>query len=416
MKQLTDTTLQEVAMLIMGQSPDSAYYTKEPVGYKFLQGCAEFGKKYPKAALHCTHPNKIAPANSILFSVRAPVGRINLADDEYCIGRGLAAIVAETVELNYLYQYLLFKSEELRNVSQGSTFEAINSKELRQVSLKIIPSLAEQTWIAAVLSCVDRAIEQSELLIAKQHRIKTGLMHELLTKGIDEHGHIRSELSHSFKDSPIGRIPSEWEAERFGTACKKIAVGIATSTTKHFSEDGVPLIRNQNVRENGFDTRDILFITKHFDEANKGKRLKPLDIVIVRTGYPGLSCVVPDEMEGWQTFTTLICRPKQDRYNSHFVSLMINSHVCKRQIANLQAGGAQQNLNVGWITNMDILCPPREEQTQIVRILHSVAERIRNGEAMLSKFKRLKLGLMQDLLTGKIGVESLFAEHTAVNA
>ena len=69
----------------------------------------------------------------------------------------------------------------------------------------------EQTKIAEILSTVDQAIEQTEALIAKQQRIKTGLMQDLLTRGIDENGNLRSEDTHEFKDSPLGRIPVEWE-------------------------------------------------------------------------------------------------------------------------------------------------------------------------------------------------------------
>src|SRR5699024_6212966 len=69
----------------------------------------------------------------------------------------------------------------------------------------------EQSKIAEVLSTVDRAIAQTEALIAKQQRIKTGLMQDLLTRGIDEHGNLRNEATHTFKDSPLGRIPVEWQ-------------------------------------------------------------------------------------------------------------------------------------------------------------------------------------------------------------
>ena len=72
---------------------------------------------------------------------------------------------------------------------------------------------AEQTKIAEILSTVDRAIEQTEALIAKQQRIKTGLMQDLLTRGIDEHGNLRSEKTHKFKNSPLGRIPVEWDVQ-----------------------------------------------------------------------------------------------------------------------------------------------------------------------------------------------------------
>ena len=74
----------------------------------------------------------------------------------------------------------------------------------------------EQSKIAEILSTVDQAIDQTEALIAKQQRIKTGLMQDLLTRGIDENGNLRSEETHEFKDSPLGRIPVEWEVKTIG--------------------------------------------------------------------------------------------------------------------------------------------------------------------------------------------------------
>ena len=94
----------------------------------------------------------------------------------------------------------------------GSNGTALSSKEFLRLRFRL-PSKPEQTKIAEILSTVDRAIEQTEALIAKQQRIKTGLMQDLLTRGIDEHGNLRSEQTHKFKDSPLGRIPVEWEVE-----------------------------------------------------------------------------------------------------------------------------------------------------------------------------------------------------------
>ena len=89
----------------------------------------------------------------------------------------------------------------------------LNKQKLKKILFEYPESEAEQAKIAEVLSTVDRAIEQTEALIAKQQRIKTGLMQDLLTRGIDEHGNLRSEQTHKFKDSPLGRIPVEWECK-----------------------------------------------------------------------------------------------------------------------------------------------------------------------------------------------------------
>ena len=194
-------TLAEVAQVIMGQSPDSKYYSEEEVGLPFLQGCAEFQGRHPKHAIYCSQGKKIGCAGSILLSVRAPVGRLNVANCDFVIGRGLASLNGTRVTQGFLEHFLIFQEPMFALASQGSTFEAINSSELKQWPVLHPKDKAEQAKIAEVLSTVDRAIEQTEALIAKHQRIKTGLLQDLLTRGIDEHGNLRSKKTHKFKDS-----------------------------------------------------------------------------------------------------------------------------------------------------------------------------------------------------------------------
>ena len=234
--------LGSVAEIIMGQSPDSRYYSEEEIGLPFLQGCAEFTSKFPSAVLFCSQVKKIARTGSILFSVRAPVGRTNLTDTDYIIGRGLAALIASQISQDYLHHYLVYSESGFRNNSQGSTFEAINSKELRDWAISFPEFLQEQTQIATILSTIDRAIEQTEALIAKQQRIKTGLMQDLLTKGIDENGNIRSEETHEFKDSPLGRIPVEWEVKPLASVAEIIMGQSPQGYTYNQIGEGTPLI------------------------------------------------------------------------------------------------------------------------------------------------------------------------------
>src|SRR4051812_18881809 len=98
--------LGEIAQLTMGQSPESKYYSEEENGLPFLQGCAEFQARFPKHTTFCSQTKKVAHIGSILFSVRAPVGKINIADRDYIIGRGLAAISGMDVDQAYLEHYL----------------------------------------------------------------------------------------------------------------------------------------------------------------------------------------------------------------------------------------------------------------------------------------------------------------------
>ena len=235
--------LGQVADLIMGQSPDSKFYSDEEIGLPFLQGCAEFGSRFPAHSVYCSQPKKVAPKNAILFSVRAPVGRLNIADRDYIIGRGLAAIVGTRIDQRYLEQFLTYQEPSFRNASQGLTFEAINSSELSKWSIKSPSDTLEQTKIAEILSTVDQAIDQTEALIAKQQRIKTGMMQDLLTRGIDKDGNLRSKETHEFKDSPIGRIPVEWGSEYFQSCIFGNPKNGIYKPQSAYSEQGTPIIR-----------------------------------------------------------------------------------------------------------------------------------------------------------------------------
>ncbi len=114
----------------------------------------------------------------------------------------------------FVYYNLKYNINKIKNLGEETTFAEISKTALSKIQISFLENKQEQTQIATILSTIDRAIEQTEALIAKQQRIKTGLMQDLLTKGIDENGNIRSEETHEFKDSPLGRIPVEWEVKR----------------------------------------------------------------------------------------------------------------------------------------------------------------------------------------------------------
>lgn len=116
-------------------------------------------------------------------------------------------------DAGFIYQWTIY--QDLRKTAKNSMTGSAGQQRVPTDFFEKFEVLAfpkpEQTKIAEILSTVDRAIEQTEALIAKQQRLKTGLMQDLLTRGIDEHGNLRSEHTHPFKDSPLGRIPVEWE-------------------------------------------------------------------------------------------------------------------------------------------------------------------------------------------------------------
>ena len=132
--------------------------------------------------------------------------------------------------------------------ASGSTRFGLPISVIEATRIPVAPK-PEQTKIAAVLFTLDRAIEQTEALIAKQQRIKTGLMQDLLTRGIDEHGNLRSEKTHEFKDSPLGRIPVKWEVRRLATVAT-VKYGISDAIDLE-NRTGIPTISLPCVTPNG---------------------------------------------------------------------------------------------------------------------------------------------------------------------
>lgn len=130
----TPRSLSNIGELLMGQSPSGSTINENEDGLPFLQGNAEFGDKYPTTKKYTTAPKKIVPSDSILISVRAPVGDLNIADKEYCIGRGLAGLYIEDPVLrNYIYHFLKYARLQLERNSTGSTFKAINKATLSEL-------------------------------------------------------------------------------------------------------------------------------------------------------------------------------------------------------------------------------------------------------------------------------------------
>ncbi len=154
-------TLKDIALINMGQSPDSKTYNEEKEGIPFYQGKSDFGKINPIPRVWCSYPIKIAEKDDILISVRAPIGDTNIATEKCCIGRGLASIrpLNENVNKKYLYYLLNSKYKELNKFGTGSTFKAITKENLCNLKCAEIPDIKEQIEVVKKLDNVSQIIE-----------------------------------------------------------------------------------------------------------------------------------------------------------------------------------------------------------------------------------------------------------------
>ena len=150
--------LSEIADIIMGQSPNGSTYNENGEGIIFYQGRAEFGTRFPSIRLFTTNPTRIAPANSILISVRAPVVDINITHKECCIGRGLASAVSRTNKSAFLlYTLFSLKSDLDRFNAEGTVFGSINRKTLESLKI-LIPTNDIISKFEAIVASMDQQI------------------------------------------------------------------------------------------------------------------------------------------------------------------------------------------------------------------------------------------------------------------
>ena len=157
--------LKDIATITMGQSPKSQFYNEDGKGIEFLQGVRTFGEDFPYFDTYTTKYNRLAYKNSILFSVRAPVGRVNWATKNIAIGRGVASIsVKNMVYDRYVYYYFKKMGSFYDKKATGTVFTSINKKELESLKIKVPASYNDQKRIADRLATLDRKIHLNQQL------------------------------------------------------------------------------------------------------------------------------------------------------------------------------------------------------------------------------------------------------------
>ena len=150
--------LGDMANVIMGQSPKGTSYNNKGIGEPFLQGNKTFGRLYPEIDTWTTEPKKMANKNSVLMSVRAPVGDLNIANKDICIGRGLCSIEMINGNNKYLFYLLKNSISEIKRKTSGTVFDAINRTELENIDV-INFDIDIQNKISNILSKIDKKIE-----------------------------------------------------------------------------------------------------------------------------------------------------------------------------------------------------------------------------------------------------------------
>jgi type I restriction enzyme, S subunit len=407
--------LAKLAKVLLGQSPDSRTYNEHGEGWPFLQGNAEFGDSFPTHRLYCTAPNRVCEEGDILLSVRAPVGATNLADRVYAIGRGLAAIRFAREDQRFGWHALRYAVPQLELLAQGSTFTAVGRKEIEELSLWF-PDGDERQIIATILDTLESVIEKADTLLAKQQRIKTGLVYDLLTRGLDAQGQLRPSVemrNDLYWKSPVGWIPNDWTCDVLDKCASRITVGLATSVTQYYRDSGTRMIRNLNIRRGYFEGNDMVFLDPDFASRFPNKLVQKSDVLTCRTGSNvGDTCLVPAEYSGSHTFTTLITTTIRAKLVPEYLVDYMASEIGVRELGNILVGAGKENLNARQLAFLRVRLPSPPEQEQIHLRIKAAENSVNRLSQARAKLIGIKSGAMYDLLTGLVPVAALLSKSS----
>ncbi|MFH1123848.1 MAG: restriction endonuclease subunit S [Pseudomonadota bacterium] len=337
-------------------------------------------------------------------------------DDLVC-GYHLALIRPNAEQLDSIYLAKQLSTSRVARYfslhASGSTRYGLPISAIEAVDLPT-PSKPEQAKIAEILTTVDRAIEQTEALIAKQQRIKTGLMQDLLTRGIDEHGNLRSEQTHQFKDSPLGKIPVEWETKELRSYLSYLSYGFTNPMPE--AQDGPHMVTAANVA-NGFVQYDYCrrtTVEAYEKLLTKKSRPKIGDILITKDGTLGRLAIV-DRLPLCINQSVAVMRPK-DGVDNNYLKLLLESPKYQKLILADAGGSTIKHIYISKIAKMVLGVPKgKTEQESIKERLLFQCSLLYQYEANLKKLRSLKTALMQDLLTGKKRVTGLLNDTEVSN-
>lgn len=348
-------------------------------------------------------------------------GFVNLIKTKFWSGGHCYSLLdlRSDMENDFLYQALKGRQNLIMDLRVGSGLPNIQQKAIKEFEFLSPENPTEQTTIATILSKVDEAIAQTEQLISKYILIKTSLMQDLLTKGIDQQGKIRSEETHEFKDSPLGRIPKEWDCLTIGDIAERLRSGVTPKGGSDvYQKEGIMLIRSQNVYSYGFKLDDIAYISEEINSRMLGSQLQTFDVLLNITGASiGRSTFVPENhpLSNVNQHVCAIRLKNTSLEKAIYLSSFLNSVYGQNQIQQNNAGSNREGINYNQIRAILIPWFKRDEEFESFKnIISKTNEKIESLNISLSKLQSLKTGLMQDLLSGKVRVNHLIKETASV--
>lgn len=349
----------------------------------------------------------VVGAGNLLVVTRTGVGKLAIAPFDVAVSQDITGVYVDqsVADVKFVYFLLVRELDELRKLNQGTSINGIIRSDFEKHEVAIPRSIEEQRKIAAVFTSIDTAIEKTEALIEKYQQIKSGVMHDLFTRGVLPNGQLRPHREQApelYQETAIGWIP-------------------ATSTIKYLSEvadviDPQPDHRTPPESTDGiayvgigdFDRYQELALTScrkiihdAYEKQQRRFSVEEGDVIFGKIGTIGQAKRLP--FGGYAVSANVILfKPRIDTYYFYYA---VSSSSFDKQVANITNTTSQPALGIERVRCLRIPVPNNEETILIGASIQSVARLIGSETRRLDKLRRQKNGLMQDLLTGKVPVK-----------
>ena len=364
----------EVAEITMGQSPSSKNYTDNPEDFILVQGNADLKNGAVVPRLWTKEVTKTAEANSIILTVRAPVGEVAISGYDVVLGRGVAGIKGN----DFLYYVLLCLKEfhYWEKLSSGSTFDSINSNDIKEILINM-PDEKEQEVITSQLKNVDNLITLHQRKLENLKLKKKALLQKLFPKNGEQFPELRFP---GFTDA--------WEQRKLGEVVKSYSGGTPTASNKEYYGGDIPFIRSAEINSDMTE----LYITQKGLDNSSAKMVEKGTILYAMygatSGEVGIS-----KINGAINQAILAMIPSG--YNSKIIAQYLRKN--KESIIGKYLQGGQGNLSANIILDLPIQLPRIEESNQIANFLESFDNLITLHQRKLEHLQLQKKALLQQM-------------------
>jgi type I restriction enzyme S subunit len=355
---------------------------------------------------HSTRFIRKLKKGTIVVGARGSIGFPRMpADDLFGATQTTITVVARGDSVVPRFLFHVLRGIDFKTLTSQQAIPMLTVAEFGGVSLPR-PPINEQGKVVEILDTLDTTSRQTEAIIEKLKQVKQGLLHDLLTRGIDANGELRppqSQAPHLYKDSPLGWIPREWDALQLRDVGESVTGSTPPSAAHSAWGPGWPFITPVDVLE------DHAIDSAERSVSSRGaayiRLLPPRATLVVCIG----STIGKVGITGVEACTNQQVNALVPSKNMapEFVHLAVHRHVEQlRAMAGLQAVPI---VNKTSFESMVLPIAPLVEQTEIAARMDATSARIRQEEASATKMRALKSGLMDDLLTGRVRVTPLLA-------